>query len=51
MPAMFFRQRVVPAKPCSFEKRAALAASLNSGDPSSLPKSDHVPELKKSGLA
>ena len=51
MPATFLRKRVVPARPCSLEKPARALASVTMGCRSSRPRSDHVPELRKSGSA
>ena len=50
IPAIFVRKRVLPSRPCSFEKPASRAALERTGWRSSMPRRDHVPELMKSGL-
>ena len=48
---MFFRKRVVPKTPPSLEKLAAWLAGEMTGEASSRPMTDQVPELRKTGSA
>src|ERR1044071_8964693 len=49
MPAMFFKNRVVPNTPPSLENVASKLFSEMIGRFNSHPINDHVPELKKTG--
>ena len=48
---MFFSSLIVPHTPPSFVKLRSRASGVRIGADSSVPSSDHVPELRKAVLA